>query len=499
MSNSGLVDYTKISPNSSSRTAKISKITLHHMAGNLSVEACGKVFETTERQASSNYGVGTDGRIGLYVEESCRAWTSSNRDNDNVAVTIEVANDGGSPDWHVSDKALESTIALCVDICQRNGIAKLNFTGDTSGNLTMHKWFANTQCPGKYLESKFPYIADEVNKRLGVTEESTATEEKPVGNPNVQNVKAKDFVNMTPEQVIDYVGSLFTADQKKTGVLASVSLAQFCLESGYGKADMPQECNNCFSMKTNLSGNNWAGSVWGGKVYNHSTGDYRSYNSIAESIEDHSAYLIAAMNGDKLRYEGLKNNTDHAECARILKAGGYATDPLYVEKLIDLNERWNLSRFNADTQVPCEPQEKKEVPYTFAVKNNDTYIYSGAGYGTNKKFRCPVGTYTIVCETVVYGTAWGCLKSGIGWIPVSKSTNSQEEWEPAVGDVVAFTGHTHFTSANASYTMGHTCHPGKARITSVYPNGLHPYHVVYVKGGGSTVYGWVDANTIEKA
>ena len=121
MSNSGLVNYTKISPNSSARTGKISKITLHHMAGNLSVEACGKVFETTERQASSNYGVGTDGRIGLYVDESRRAWTSSNRDNDNVAVTIEVANDGGAPDWHVSDKALESTIALCVDICQRNG------------------------------------------------------------------------------------------------------------------------------------------------------------------------------------------------------------------------------------------------------------------------------------------------------------------------------------------------------------------------------------------
>ena len=179
MSNSGLVDYTKISPNSSSRTAKISKITLHHMAGNLSVEACGKVFETTERQASSNYGVGTDGRIGLYVEESRRAWTSSNRDNDNVAVTIEVANDGGSPDWHVSDKALESTIALCVDICQRNGIAKLNFTGDTSGNLTMHKWFSNTLCPGPYLGSKFPYIAEEVNRRLSANKEEQVTTNTP--------------------------------------------------------------------------------------------------------------------------------------------------------------------------------------------------------------------------------------------------------------------------------------------------------------------------------
>lgn len=175
MSKSKLVDYTKISPNSSARTAKISKITIHHMAGNLSVETCANVFQDTSRQASSNYGVGTDGKIGLYVDESRRAWTSSNRDNDNVAVTIEVANDQIGGNWHVSDKALESTIALCVDICQRNGIAKLNFTGDKSGNLTMHKWFSNTQCPGPYLESKFPYIAQEVNRRLSAASNDSIT------------------------------------------------------------------------------------------------------------------------------------------------------------------------------------------------------------------------------------------------------------------------------------------------------------------------------------
>lgn len=168
MSNSSLVNYTKISPNSTRpRKSKIDKITIHHMAGNLTVEQCGEVFASASRKASSNYGVGTDGRVGLYVEEKNRAWTSSNAANDNRAVTIEVANDGGSPNWHVSDKALEKTIDLCVDICKRNGIAKLNYTGDKSGNLTMHKWFTNTQCPGPYLESKFPYIAEEVNKRLG--------------------------------------------------------------------------------------------------------------------------------------------------------------------------------------------------------------------------------------------------------------------------------------------------------------------------------------------
>ena len=125
MSRSSLVDYVKISPNSSNpRNNKIKKITIHHMAGNLSVESCGNVFQNKNRQASSNYGIGTDGRVGLYVEEENRAWTSSSRVNDNQAVTIEVANDGKGPDWHVSDKALQKTIELCADICRRNGIEK---------------------------------------------------------------------------------------------------------------------------------------------------------------------------------------------------------------------------------------------------------------------------------------------------------------------------------------------------------------------------------------
>ena len=167
MSNSPLVSYTKISPNSSNpRNKKISKITIHHMAGNLTIEQCGQVFAPSTRQGSSNYGIGTDGRIGMYVEEKNRAWTSSNASNDNMAVTIEVANDVIGGNWHVSDKAMASLIDLCTDICKRNGIEKLNFTGDKNGNLTMHKYFAATACPGAYLESKFPYIASEVNKRL---------------------------------------------------------------------------------------------------------------------------------------------------------------------------------------------------------------------------------------------------------------------------------------------------------------------------------------------
>lgn len=175
MSNSSLVSYTRISPNRTSpRRNKISKITIHHMAGNLTIEECGAVFAPVTRQGSSNYGIGSDGRIGMYVEEKDRAWTSGSASNDNMAVTIEVANDVIGGNWHVSDKALASLIDLCTDICKRNGIESLNFTGDANGNLTMHKYFQATLCPGAYLESKFPYIANEVNKRLEQEENDMA-------------------------------------------------------------------------------------------------------------------------------------------------------------------------------------------------------------------------------------------------------------------------------------------------------------------------------------
>lgn len=205
MSNSPLVNYTRISPNSTNpRKNPISVITIHHMAGNLSVESCGNVFAATSRQASSNYGIGTDGRVGLYVDEANRSWCSSNAANDNKAVTIEVANDDTtSGTWHVSDTALAKLIDLCVDICKRNGIPKLNYTGDKSGNLTMHKWFAATACPGPYLESKFPYIAAEVNKRLTGADDTPASETPaaPVETPATETEKVGKAVNITVHQL----------------------------------------------------------------------------------------------------------------------------------------------------------------------------------------------------------------------------------------------------------------------------------------------------------
>lgn len=166
MSNSGLVNYIRISPNRTiPRDGTIKNIVIHHMAGNLTVETCGNVFAPRSRRASSNYGIGSDGRVGMYVEEKDRAWTTGNQ-IDHSSVTIEVADDIIGNGWHSSDKAMNKLVELCADICRRNGIKKLNYTGGKSGNLLMHKWYQATDCPGAYLESKFPWIASEVNKKL---------------------------------------------------------------------------------------------------------------------------------------------------------------------------------------------------------------------------------------------------------------------------------------------------------------------------------------------
>lgn len=167
MSNSSLVNHVHLSPNYTAMSNKKNEvIVIHHMAGKLTVEQCGNVFAPSSRKASSNYGIDGNGRIGLYVEEKNRSWATSSRAIDSRAITIEVANSVAGGNWPVSDKAMTSLINLCVDICKRNGIPRLNYTGDKSGNLQMHKWYAATGCPGAYLESKFPYIANEVNKRL---------------------------------------------------------------------------------------------------------------------------------------------------------------------------------------------------------------------------------------------------------------------------------------------------------------------------------------------
>lgn len=180
MGNSPLVTYTKLSPNHSGRRNHvIDTISIHCMAGNASVETCGALFADPARKASSNYGIGSDGRIALYVDEANRSWCTSNAANDHRAITIEVANNGGAPDWPVSDKAYSALLDLLTDICRRNNIKELLWKGNKSligqvgkQNMTVHRWFAAKACPGDYLYNRHGEIAAEVNRRLKGEDES---------------------------------------------------------------------------------------------------------------------------------------------------------------------------------------------------------------------------------------------------------------------------------------------------------------------------------------
>ena len=206
MAYSKYVNYINLSPNCNApRNNSIRKITIHHMAGNLSVEQCGNIFADRNRQPSSNYGIGSDGRVGLYVDEANRSWCSSNGDNDHQAVTIEVANDVIGGNWHVSDVALAKLIDLCVDICERNHIDRLVFTGNASGNLTLHKYFAATACPGPYLESKMPYIAEEVNRRLNIKDNKPGTSAYIVKEGDTLSAIARIY-NTTYQVLAEYNG-----------------------------------------------------------------------------------------------------------------------------------------------------------------------------------------------------------------------------------------------------------------------------------------------------
>ncbi len=183
--NSKLVNYTKLSPNhSGQRNHSIDTVSVHCVVGQCSVETIGSIFSDTSRQASSNYGIGYDGRIGLYVEEKNRSWCTSSASNDNRAITIEVASDTYEP-YRVNNAAYQSLIRLLADICKRNNIKKLLWKADKSligqvdkQNMTVHRWFANKSCPGDYLYNLHGQIAAEVNKLLGATADTQNAQTK---------------------------------------------------------------------------------------------------------------------------------------------------------------------------------------------------------------------------------------------------------------------------------------------------------------------------------
>ena len=220
MSNSPLVDYTRISPNKNSpRNHKIDTITIHCVVGQCTAETLGNIFAPTSRQASSNYGVGTDGKIGMYVEEKDRSWCSSNAANDNRAVTLDFASDTKHP-YAVNDRAFAALLDLVTDICKRNGIKKLVWSTKKADrvnhkngcNMTVHRDYANKSCPGDYLYNRHGEIAAEVNRRLGVAD--TAPDAGAAQGVTVYTVKKGD----TLSQIAAKYGTTYQAIAAYNGI-----------------------------------------------------------------------------------------------------------------------------------------------------------------------------------------------------------------------------------------------------------------------------------------
>lgn len=350
MSNSSLVSYTQISPNRNSpRNQPISKITIHHMAGDTTLQSFGASVAKTSRAMSANYAIDSDGNIGLFCPESDRSWCSSSAWNDNRAITIEVANDGGGPDWHVSDAAINALIKLCVDICQRNGMTKLEYTGTPDGSLTTHRMFTATLCPGPYLLSKIPDIAQQVTAQL-----------------QNQETDAQQYF-------IDVMVGKCRERCTAAGILPSLCIAQACVESAYGTSELAVQANNLFGIK---AGSGWSGQTytkntqeWDGSKYITVSAVFRAYDTMVACVED---YLDKITTMD--RYKNLVGCTDIREACRLIREDGWATSPTYTETLLDRVDKHNLTQYDSVPEVPADTGYQKisldeiEVPVAVAME-----------------------------------------------------------------------------------------------------------------------------------
>lgn len=163
---SELIKSVYESPNYSSRNGqRITKITIHHAAGIIGGEALAAIFANPRRAASCNYAIGKDGEIIGVVPEELRSWCSRSRWNDEQAITIEVSNCNGKPNWEISETVMNSLIKLCADICRRYCIVPY-FTGDKDGSMTFHYMFDATECPGRYIRNNINNIIMRINNEL---------------------------------------------------------------------------------------------------------------------------------------------------------------------------------------------------------------------------------------------------------------------------------------------------------------------------------------------
>ena len=425
--NSPLVNYTKISPHRSSpRNRSIDIITPHCYVAQASVESMGNWFSQQAAKCSCNYGIGSDGRVALIVEEKDRSWCSSSSANDNRAVTIECASDTKEP-YTINDKVYNKLIELMADICRRNGKNTLLWFGDKTRTLnyqpapnemliTVHRWYANKACPGNYIYNRLTKIAAEVTKRLdgkvatmyrvrlswdkpgtqtGAFYDLQLAKNNADAHPGysvydedgkaVYTSKA-DGATYTPETWIAEIAPIAQELAKKNAILPSVVIAQTALETGWGSTDLTQR-HNIVGMKADLINNTWKDfSTWPGEVYRKKTPEYRGsqlvyvednfrvYQSFKQCLEDYEAFLLHVRNSKGLKYariQGMRNPADVIHAIRVgtgtsAQPEGYCTDPAYETKILNLIEQYKLAQY--DDVMPPAPEPVPPAGFRYRVQ-----------------------------------------------------------------------------------------------------------------------------------
>lgn len=357
MSNSSLVTYKNLTTKCTQpRKHKIDTITIHCYVGQITAKQGVDYFYTTHRKCSANYVVGKDGSIGLSVDESNCSWCSSNADNDHRAITIEVACDKFKP-YAVTDKAYKALIKLVADICKRNNIEKLVWSNNkeyrinhrNGCNMTVHRDFADKSCPGEYLYSRHAEIASKVNAIL-------------------ENVdKKEEFIQSIADVLKNIAGDY--------GIKCnSAVIAQACLESAFGTSNKAKK-NNFFGLKYRENRVNCHnGTFVDGSKEQLKDGSYidiedkwYSFDSIENGVRGYLQFINIS------RYSKLKGVKDPHEYLEIIHAAGYATSHDYVKNVMNVVNKYNLTRFDSTINQKIHVVSRGETLSGIARRYGTTY------------------------------------------------------------------------------------------------------------------------------
>lgn len=519
--NSPLVDYTQISPNrTKNRNHEIDTITIHCVVGQCSVQTLGAVFAPTSCQASSNYGIGYDGKIGMYCEEKDRSWCSSSGANDHRAITIEVASDTYSP-YRVNAKAYAALIDLCTDICKRNNIKQLMWKGDKSligqvdkQNMTVHRWFANKSCPGDYLYNLHTQIAKEINARLGVAVEVNPD---PVIGETALSFKAGDVVKITGTK---YYGgkSVPSWVRNKNWVVYSAAGDRVVVnksEDGKNAIMSPFKASDLALAKqtvATVTGTPSTGNaVDEKKILDFLYGKLGNYFGAAGLMGN--LYAESALRSNNLQntYEKKLGYADAVYTAAVddgtytnfvNDGAGYGlaqwTYWSRKEALLKFAQSKKKSIGDFDMQLDFLWKELSESYNGVVTDLKNAKSVLEASNSVLLKFERPADQSTAVQKKrAEYGQ-----KYYDKYAPktTTHTTPAVPDLKFGVGDIVQFVGGNHYASADA--TSGSAVKASKAKITAVYANGKHQYHCRAVNDAGKFiggVYGWVDESTLSAA